>query len=263
MAKISVFLADWQVLFREGIHFTLSGDEDFEVIGEGTDNEGALAFIETNTPQIAILNIGDSKLSGVEATLRISQNLPLVSVILVMDKSDDNDEKIFSAIKCGASECINKDIAPEDLMEIIREAARGNYPVKRYLLKSAVAALAIQEFGTYITVGERLSNLVAHLVPREAEILGKVDQGADEQQILQDLGLNNHEVEQYLSSIRTKLIINEHIKQVIEATQAQIPMISQSGIPGKPTIDYVTRGEFLAFKDSLRERFKSLMGELI
>ncbi len=31
MDKVSVFLADWQVLFREGIHFTLSGEEDMEV----------------------------------------------------------------------------------------------------------------------------------------------------------------------------------------------------------------------------------------
>ena len=38
MGKVSVFLADWQVLFREGIHFTLSGEEDMDVIGEATDN---------------------------------------------------------------------------------------------------------------------------------------------------------------------------------------------------------------------------------
>ncbi len=33
MENIRVFLADWQVLFREGIHFTLSGEEDIDVIG--------------------------------------------------------------------------------------------------------------------------------------------------------------------------------------------------------------------------------------
>ncbi len=49
MEKVSVFLADWQVLFREGIHFTLSGEDDIEVIGEATDNEEALNFIETNS----------------------------------------------------------------------------------------------------------------------------------------------------------------------------------------------------------------------
>ncbi len=35
MEKITVFLGDWQVLFREGIHFTLSGEEDIEVRAGG------------------------------------------------------------------------------------------------------------------------------------------------------------------------------------------------------------------------------------
>jgi DNA-binding NarL/FixJ family response regulator len=52
MNKVSVFLTDWQVLFREGIHFTLSGEEDLEVIGEDTGNEQALAFVEENIPQV-------------------------------------------------------------------------------------------------------------------------------------------------------------------------------------------------------------------
>ena len=37
--KVNIFLADWQVLFREGLHFTLSGEEDFDIIGEATNNE--------------------------------------------------------------------------------------------------------------------------------------------------------------------------------------------------------------------------------
>ena len=61
MEKTSVFLADWQVLFREGIHFTLSGEEDIEVIGEVNNNEEALKSIEENPPRIAILNIGQKK----------------------------------------------------------------------------------------------------------------------------------------------------------------------------------------------------------
>ena len=49
METISVVLADWQVLFREGIHFTLSGEEGIEVVGEVTNGEEALNFIEKFT----------------------------------------------------------------------------------------------------------------------------------------------------------------------------------------------------------------------
>ena len=82
MEKISVFLSDWQVLFREGIHFTLSGEEDIEVVGEATDNEEALIFIESNPPRVAILNANRDKLRGIDTARRITQNLPSVAVIL-------------------------------------------------------------------------------------------------------------------------------------------------------------------------------------
>ena len=56
MEKISVFLADWQVLFREGIHFTLSGEEDIEVVGEATDNKEALDFIQNGYIRDIVFN---------------------------------------------------------------------------------------------------------------------------------------------------------------------------------------------------------------
>ncbi|MDD5339473.1 MAG: response regulator, partial [Dehalococcoidales bacterium] len=68
MIKTKVFLAEPQVLFREGIHFILSGEEDVDVIGETTSNEEALSLIESNPPDVAILNYDDPKLNGIEIT---------------------------------------------------------------------------------------------------------------------------------------------------------------------------------------------------
>lgn len=48
MSRISVYLADKQILFREGIHFILSGEVNIDVVGETTSNEEALAFIEAH-----------------------------------------------------------------------------------------------------------------------------------------------------------------------------------------------------------------------
>ena len=97
MEKIKVFLSDPQILFREGIHFTLSGEEDFEVIGETTNNEDASASINANPPNIDILNIKNGKLDGPAVTRSIKRNSPSVSVILVMNTEDD--EQLFLALK--------------------------------------------------------------------------------------------------------------------------------------------------------------------
>ena len=89
MDKVRVFITDWQVLFRDGIHFTLSGVDEFEVIGEATNNEEAFQAIEANPPGVAILNTDRSQPSGIEITRRIKQNLPEVKVILIMDNYND------------------------------------------------------------------------------------------------------------------------------------------------------------------------------
>ena len=144
MEKVSVFLADWQVLFREGIHFTLSGEEDIEVIGEATDNEEALNFIENNPPRIAILNADHNELSGIRVTRRIKQNFPSVSVILIMDSY--NEEQLFSAMKCRASACLTKDINPDELVNVIRKVAQGDYPINEALLRPGIASRVVDEF---------------------------------------------------------------------------------------------------------------------
>lgn len=88
MEKIKVFLADTQVFFREGIHFILSGEDDFEVTGETTGNKEAFSLIEANPPNIAILSMNDTKTDGAEITRHIRRNIPSVAVILIMDKKD-------------------------------------------------------------------------------------------------------------------------------------------------------------------------------
>jgi DNA-binding NarL/FixJ family response regulator len=86
--RIKIFLSDPQVLFREGIHFILSGEDDFEVTGEATNNEDTLARIEVNSPHIVILNIEDKKLSGPEAVRLIKRQFSAVSAILTIAKKD-------------------------------------------------------------------------------------------------------------------------------------------------------------------------------
>ena len=68
MEKVKVFLSDPQILFREGIHFILSGEDDFEVTGETNNNEDAFKLIEANPPNIAILSMRNGKYTGPQIT---------------------------------------------------------------------------------------------------------------------------------------------------------------------------------------------------
>jgi len=265
MGKIKVFLSDWQVLFREGIHFTLSGEEDFEVLGEATDNEEALAFMQSNIPDIAILNINHIKVSGIEATHRLKHDLPAVGVILIMDS--ENEEQLFLAVKSGANACQTKDIDPDDLVTIITEVARGGYPVCKALLRPGIAAKVLEEFEVVASVGGAMGQLMAHHSPREVEILRHIASGGSTEQVAAALGITEKEVYKQLEMILSKLVANEHTRVVAETAQEEVPLALTGGalmakLRGGPMPEYVTREEFNAFKENLRGTFKTLLGEL-
>jgi DNA-binding NarL/FixJ family response regulator len=258
MDKIKVFLSDPQVLFREGIHFILSGEEDFEVTGEATGNEEALTHIESNPPNIAILGMNDVKTPGPEVTRRIRRNLPSVSVILTMINKEP--DKVFEAIKSGASACIIKDIDPDHLLDIIKVVAQGTMPLMEELLNPAIANLAIAEFADLAEVNQQYDNLMAGLSPKEQQILAAIAAGGTMEQLTAKLDINEETIRRNIRLIFNKLVANEKTRSVIEAAQRNMPALVR---PGKSkTNDYVTRTEFNEFKEQLMDRFKSLIGHL-
>ena len=261
MEKVKVFLSDPQVLFREGIHFILSGEDDFEVIGETTSNQEAFTLIEANPPNIAILSMQDAKSSGAEVTRRIKRNFPSVSVILTLDKKED--EKLLAAIKGGASACITKDTDPEYLLDVIRVVAQGSQPIIEELLLPSLAAMVLIDFEDLSALNEQLDNLLANLAPKENQILTNIAAGNNIEQVAAKLDLNEETIRRNLRLVLNKLVSNEQARAVIEATQRSLPSII--GGPGKrngKSAEYVTKAEFNEFKESLMERLKSFIGEL-
>ena len=260
MDKIKVFLSDPQILFREGIHFILSGEEDFEVTGETTGNEEAYSLIEANSPSIAILSLNDAKTPGMDVTRRIRRNLPSVYVILTTDKKEP--EKCFEAIKSGASACITKDTEPEHLLDIIRVVSQGSFPLMEELLTPEIAKLAIAEFTDLEDLNQQFDNLLARLSPKEQQILTAIAAGSTVEQITSKSDFNEETVRRNIRLIFNKLVSNEQARSVIEAAQRNMPTLLRPGKgPGKAG-DYVTKAEFNEFKEQLMQRFKSFIGQL-
>lgn len=260
MEKVSVFLADWQVLFREGIHFTLSGEEDFEVIGETTGSQEALDFIEKNPPGVAIFNADSGKPTGIDITRRIKQNLPSVAIILIMDSY--NDEQLFSAMKSGASACLTKEADPDELVNTIRKVAQGDYPISQALLTPEIASRVANEFEAFSLISKEVGNLLAHLSPVEAEILRQIAGGSLLGEITKALDISEEDIRRQLDLILGKLVANDRSREMIEAAQSNLPSIISRMSQARETEAYITRDEFTEFKQTITERLKSLFGEL-
>ena len=261
MEKVKVFLSDPQVLFREGIHFILSGEDDFEVIGETTSNEDAYTLIEANPPNIAILSMRNGKYNGPQITRRIRRSLPMVSIILISEA--DDEEKLFAAIKSGASACLNKDADPEFLLDIIRVVAQGSQPIIEDLLMPGIASKTLVDFDESAALNEQLDNLLANLSVKEREILNGIASGNSVDEITTKLELNEETIRRNLRIILNKLVANDHARGIIEIAQHGVATLAlEAGKTEAIPSDYVSKDEFNEFKSSLMERLKTIIGEI-
>jgi DNA-binding NarL/FixJ family response regulator len=259
--KIKIFLSDPQVLFREGMHFVLSGEEDFEVTGEATSNGEAFTLIEANPPNVAILSMQDAKASGPEIARRIKRNLPSVAVILTAEKKEE--EKLFEAIKSGASACLTKDTDPKQLLDIIRVVAQGSLPIIDELLLPGLASMVLTEFEDLAALNEQVDNLLAGLAPKESQVLSTIAAGNNLEQVAAKLEMNEETMRRHLRLVLNKLVANDQARAVIEAAQRSLPLLIRGPVKraGKP-VEYITKAEFNDFKENLMERLKSFIGQL-
>jgi DNA-binding NarL/FixJ family response regulator len=261
MEKVKVFLSDPQILFREGIHFILSGEDDFEVTGETTSNEEAFTLIEANPPNIAVLSLTDKKIPGPDIARRIKRSQPSVAVILTMEKKDD--ETLFEAMKSGASACLTKDSEPELLLDTIRVVSQGSLPIVDDLMAPGPAALALAEFDNLSGMDEQMNNLMARLTQKEAQVLGSLAAGSNPEETATKTGITEDALRRHARLILSKLVANDQAQMVIEAAQRSLPAIMRPPLKkGAKSSEYVTRAEFNEFKDHLMERLKTLLGEL-
>jgi len=261
MERISIFLADWQVLFREGIHFTLSGEEDMDVIGEATTSDEALSAIRARPPRVAVLNAEANNLSGIRVSRYLKQNFPMVSVLLILD--NDNEERLFLAIQAGALGCLTKDADPVNLIDGIRQVAWGGYPACNMILQPGIASRVLARFEEFSMVSTQVDGLLAELTPDETEVLRNLSLRGGAVEAGRSPGNEPDDLSRQLRAITTKLVTNDHSCRVIKAARdGHQPSDIHGETANRPPAEFVTRGEFSAFKDSIWERFRSAIDDI-
>ena len=256
-----MFLSDWQVLFREGIHFTLSGEEDMDVTGEATSSDEALKAIQTNPPRVAILNAHHEDFAGIRVTRYLRQNYPSVAVLLIID--NQNEEHLFQTMKSGASACITKETDPADLINTIRVIAQRGKPIAEAILIPGIAVRVLGEFEQFNAMSEMVGNLLASLTQSEMEILRRMAQEGSIEQVSRALNMSRENISENLERILAKLVTNDHIRQVMAAAQdGRMANVFRARTAGQPAEEYITRDEFAAFRDSIWEHFRAAVDDI-
>jgi len=213
-AKISVFIVDKQVIFRQGLVQILSGYRDIKVVGDSAFLSDVYEQIESLPPDVIMIDIDMPSLSGLGMVRQIVNRCPGVSVVVLSPNPDD--DQLFQAIKSGASAFINKDATIDDLVGTLRRASQKEYPINENLLQRPSAAKKVLNLFQNMAL-KNMGSLMTPLSQREIEILKYVAEGNPNKRIAGVLNISEQTIKNHITSIMRKLNANDRTHAVVLA----------------------------------------------
>jgi NarL family two-component system response regulator LiaR len=191
---IRVYIADDHPIVRRGIKDLLETEAGIQVVGEAANGKDAIDEVEELRPHVILMDLVMPVIEGIEATRQIRSRLPEVRILVLT--SFATDDKVFPAIKAGASGYLMKDTAPEDLIRAIRQVYRG---------EPTLHPLIAQKLLNEITSPPEQPVTPEPLTAREMEVLRLVARGLSNQEIADDLVVSVATVYTHVSNILAKL----------------------------------------------------------
>jgi DNA-binding NarL/FixJ family response regulator len=207
MDRIRVLIADDHFVVRDGLTVMLESSDEFEVVGQAEDGREAIQLTEQLQPDVVLLDIQMPKMDGIEATYRIRRQFPKIQVVIL--STFDQDEYIYQSLQAGAKGYVLKDSGLDELLAVVRAAARG---------ESLLSPKITTKLVDYISTPQRGQDLTH----REYEVLGFVAKGLRNWEIARQLCISEQTVKNHINHIITKLGAQSRTEAVSRALEQKL-----------------------------------------
>jgi DNA-binding NarL/FixJ family response regulator len=206
---ITVAPADDHAMVRMGLQQLVDGADGIEVVATAADGAAAVSTVLECRPDVVLMDLQMPGVDGVEATRQIVASGVGSQVVILTSFSDS--ERIVAALDAGAIGYLLKDTEPEDLLDGIRAAARGESPLHPRAARQL------------LTSRTRAPSVGVDLTPRETEVLGLVRQGLANKQIARRLGITERTVKAHLTSTFQRIGVSDRTQAALWAERNLAP----------------------------------------
>jgi DNA-binding NarL/FixJ family response regulator len=170
----------------------------------GTSEE-ALQKIPRLLPEVVLMDIHLPNMSGMDCTRHLKQLCPSVQ-ILILTVYEDN-ERVFGALKAGASGYLLKRADPAEILTAIQDVKQGGAPMSSQIARRVVQSFREEPPGPQKT--DKLSQ-------REEEILQHLSKGYSSKEIADRLSVSVNTVRTHLQHIYEKLHVRSRTEAVVK-----------------------------------------------
>jgi NarL family two-component system response regulator LiaR len=215
MKKIRILVVEDQAIVRDGIIAILSFASDMEVVGEAENGIQAVEIACKTKPNLILLDMVMPFQDGLTTIPKLKMVVPDAQ-ILVLTSFAEND-RIYQAIKAGALGYMLKDTTRLQLLQAIREVARGQASIH-----PSIAVKVIHDFNQSLEEGP----VVEKLTGRELEALRLIARGFSNQEIAQTLVVHERTIAKYVSSILNKIHVANRTQAALYAIRTGLATTS-------------------------------------
>jgi DNA-binding NarL/FixJ family response regulator len=204
--SISLTIVEDLAEVREGLKQFISLNSEFELRAAFETAEEAMDQLPGLAPDIVIMDINLPGMSGIECIRQIRKKCPATQ--FMMFTVYENDEKVFEALKAGASGYLLKNTSLKQLVEALIELHDGGSPMSANIARKLVALFREEH---------RDSEAVLTLTTRENQILLLLSKGLLYKEIASNLDISVHTVRQHIHRIYEKLHVQNRTEAINKA----------------------------------------------
>jgi len=215
MKKIKILVVEDQSVVREGVVAILSLQDDMEVVGEAVDGIAAVELACKTKPDVVLLDMVMPRQDGLTTIPLLKDFVPNTRILVLTSFAESN--RVYQAIKSGALGYMLKDTTRVQLLQSIRDVAKGQASIH-----PSIAMKVINE----IDNPTEATGMTETLTRRELETLRLIARGLSNQEIALMMVLHERTIAKYVSSILNKL-------HLANRTQAALYAINQ-GLTASP-----------------------------
>ena len=200
---ILISIVDDEKELRESIATFVNNSPGFRCVSAYNSGEAALKHLPQERPDVVLMDIHMTGMSGIECVRRLKAILPDLQIVMLTVYEDT--EQIFKALSAGASGYMLKRLTPGKLLEAIREVHEGGSPMSSSIARKVVASLQ---------KAEQPDEEKTHLSSREQMVLDCLAKGLTYKQTADQLGISIDTVRTYLRRIYEKLHVQSRTEAV-------------------------------------------------
>jgi DNA-binding NarL/FixJ family response regulator len=223
MSSIRVVLIEDHDLTRMGMKIALQQQGELVFVGEAATGADGVAIVNSQQPDVAIVDLGLPDMDGVEVTRQIkAMETGKATKVLILTLTD-NQETVLAAFAAGADSYCIKDISSENLVQALKLTAEGNSWIDPAIASIVLQQVRRKEATVEIDAAEADYKQVLQATPlteRELEVLSEIVNGNSNAEIAEKLYITVGTVKTHVRNILNKLCADDRTQAAVRALRA-------------------------------------------